>query len=96
MNQNGGIHRAGFAVLCHRNGGLESPGILNQFVSDREQQEKYFSSIVNKNEFREEYKKNRKEIEEAIISQLKFKQKRKIGLMNCRRETKICNYILQR
>ena len=28
MNQNGGIHRAGFAVLCHRNGGLESPGIL--------------------------------------------------------------------
>ena len=30
MNQNGGIHRAGFAVLCHRNGGLESPGILKK------------------------------------------------------------------
>lgn len=41
--------------------------MFDQFVSDREQQEKYFSSIVNKNEFREEYKKNRKEIEEAII-----------------------------
>ena len=33
MNQNGGIHRAGFAVLCHRNGGLESPGILNRFAA---------------------------------------------------------------
>ena len=30
MNQNGGIHKGGFAVLCHRNGGSESPGILNQ------------------------------------------------------------------
>ena len=29
MNQNGGIHKGGFAVLCHRNGGSESPGILN-------------------------------------------------------------------
>ena len=28
MNQNGGIHKGGFAVLCHRNGGSESPGIL--------------------------------------------------------------------
>ena len=25
MNQNGGIHKGGFAVLCHRNGGSESP-----------------------------------------------------------------------
>ena len=30
MNQNGGIHKGGFAVLCHRNGGSESPGILIQ------------------------------------------------------------------
>ena len=30
MNQNGGIHKGGFAVLCHRNGGSESPGILSQ------------------------------------------------------------------
>ena len=30
MNQNGGIHKGGFAVLCHRNGGSESPGILNR------------------------------------------------------------------
>ena len=30
MNQNGGIHKGGFAVLCHRNGGSESPGILMQ------------------------------------------------------------------
>lgn len=29
MNQNGGIHKGGFAVLCHRNGGSESPGILS-------------------------------------------------------------------
>ena len=29
MNQNGGIHKGGFAVLCHRNGGSELPGILN-------------------------------------------------------------------
>ena len=28
MNQNGGIHKGGFAVLCHRYGGSESPGIL--------------------------------------------------------------------
>ena len=33
MNQNGGIHKGGFAVLCHRNGGSESPGILNQAMS---------------------------------------------------------------
>ena len=33
MNQNGGIHKGGFAVLCHRNGGLESPGILNHFFN---------------------------------------------------------------
>ena len=32
MNQNGGIHKGGFAVLCHRNGGSESPGILNQSI----------------------------------------------------------------
>lgn len=32
MNQNGGIHKGGFAVLCHRNGGSESPGILNDQV----------------------------------------------------------------
>ena len=31
MNQNGGIHKGGFAVLCHRNGGSESPGILNPY-----------------------------------------------------------------
>ena len=31
MNQNGGIHKGGFAVLCHRNGGSESPGILSYF-----------------------------------------------------------------
>ena len=30
MNQNGGIHKGGFAVLCHRNGGSESPGILTE------------------------------------------------------------------
>ena len=30
MNQNGGIHKGGFAVLCHRNGGSESPGILSK------------------------------------------------------------------
>lgn len=30
MNQNGGIHKGGFAVLCHRNGGSESPGILRK------------------------------------------------------------------
>ena len=30
MNQNGGIHKGGFAVLCHRNGGSESPGILTK------------------------------------------------------------------
>ena len=30
MNQNGGIHKGGFAVLCHRNGGSESPGILSR------------------------------------------------------------------
>ena len=39
MNQNGGIHKGGFAVLCHRNGGSESPGILiytaPQFVCNR-------------------------------------------------------------
>src|SRR5699024_10112847 len=28
INQNDGIRKAGFAVLCHRNGGSESPGIL--------------------------------------------------------------------
>lgn len=33
MNQNGGIHKGGFAVLCHRNGGSESPGILSRTVS---------------------------------------------------------------
>ena len=32
MNQNGGIHKGGFAVLCHRNGGSESPGILSHCV----------------------------------------------------------------
>ena len=32
MNQNGGIHKGGFAVLCHRNGGSESPGILTSSV----------------------------------------------------------------
>ena len=32
MNQNGGIHKGGFAVLCHRNGGSESPGILNSYI----------------------------------------------------------------
>ena len=32
MNQNGGIHKGGFAVLCHRNGGSESPGILTYAV----------------------------------------------------------------
>ena len=30
MNQNGGIHKGGFAVLCHRNGGLEKAGKLTQ------------------------------------------------------------------
>lgn len=36
MNQNGGIHKGGFAVLCHRNGGSESPGILTylHFIED--------------------------------------------------------------
>lgn len=34
MNQNGGIHKGGFAVLCHRNGGSESPGILNYYRED--------------------------------------------------------------
>ena len=33
MNQNGGIHKGGFAVLCHRNGGSESPGILIIFMT---------------------------------------------------------------
>ena len=33
MNQNGGIHKGGFAVLCHRNGGSESPGILSNLNS---------------------------------------------------------------
>ena len=40
MNQNGGIHKGGFAVLCHRNGGSESPGILSftfeQFIRKSE------------------------------------------------------------
>lgn len=34
MNQNGGIHKGGFAVLCHRNGGSESPGILTELYSE--------------------------------------------------------------
>ena len=34
MNQNGGIHKGGFAVLCHRNGGLESPGILSTRIAN--------------------------------------------------------------
>lgn len=34
MNQNGGIHKGGFAVLCHRNGGSESPGILTVTICD--------------------------------------------------------------
>ena len=34
MNRNGGIHKGGFAVLCHRNGGSESPGILNWLFSN--------------------------------------------------------------
>ena len=34
MNQNGGIHKGGFAVLCHRNGGSESPGILISYQWD--------------------------------------------------------------
>ena len=34
MNQNGGIHKGGFAVLCHRNGGSESPGILTSLLSE--------------------------------------------------------------
>ena len=34
MNQNGGIHKGGFAVLCHRNGGSESPGILKYIVEN--------------------------------------------------------------
>lgn len=33
MNQNGGIHKGGFAVLCHRNGGSESPGILTNMMA---------------------------------------------------------------
>lgn len=36
MNQNGGIHKGGFAVLCHRNGGSESPGILIWGILKRE------------------------------------------------------------
>ena len=35
MNQNGGIHKGGFAVLCHRNGGSESPGILNEATVEK-------------------------------------------------------------
>ena len=35
MNQNGGIHKGGFAVLCHRNGGSESPGILKYQIVEK-------------------------------------------------------------
>ena len=46
MNQNGGIHKGGFAVLCHRNGGSESPGILNRTASPIKEDRSTESSSV--------------------------------------------------
>lgn len=46
MNQNGGIHKGGFAVLCHRNGGSESPGILNN-VKDNEVTISFLPKIIS-------------------------------------------------
>ena len=46
MNQNGGIHKGGFAVLCHRNGGSESPGILNLQSVNLEEHDTVVLSVV--------------------------------------------------
>ena len=46
MNQNGGIHKGGFAVLCHRNGGSESPGILTIFYFAVSYAQDFLLSVV--------------------------------------------------
>ena len=50
MNQNGGIHKGGFAVLCHRNGGSESPGILSMH------KRKHYFKIFHNEMITSEYK----------------------------------------
>ena len=84
MNQNGGIHKGGFAVLCHRNGGSESPGILKEQAEQLKTQianmKQYLSSIVqgygykNVKEFLTEYRASKAEYSDYQSAVVKWEQ----------------------